>query len=117
MFRGEARIGTRRRLLITAPGVAALMLTTREQGRAKPSRRRKKEQARIRQAALDAMSAELSAFPDSIARLQQLGSTFQKIGGLESLGDELVGIAAVIETSCDNLSTDLAIARGEASLT
>lgn len=72
-------INTRRRLLIAAPGAAALVLATREQGRAKSSlvKSRKRREAREKQAALDAMIADVAVLDQSITELQDLANAYR----------------------------------------
>lgn len=117
MLQQDINTGTRRRLLIAAPGVVALVLATRERGRAKSSlaKFRKRQKARAKAEALDAMVPELTDLGASIAQIQGFASTLQSIPGLESLGSDLADIASDIIAIRTRLIDNLAIARGVAT--
>lgn len=116
MPKGDIKTGTRRRLLIGAPGAATFILATREQGRAKSSlaKYRKKQKARARAEALSAMVNDLAALDQPITTLQNLADTFREnVGGGADLAADLQAIVDDLRLTRADLGRKLAVARGE----
>lgn len=115
MAQRDINTGTRRRLMIAAPGAAALVLATREQGRAKSSlaKYRKKQKARVKAEALNAMVNDLAALDQPITTLQNLADSFLNVGGGEDIAADLQAIVDDLRLTRADLGRNLAIARGE----